>query len=461
MLVSPRVRLAPDAADTEGPAACFLAGAYGLTARPWQALVVGDWLAVRADGTWASPRCGLSVPRQNGKNGALEIRELFGMVELGERIIHTAHEVKTARKAFRRLLEFFDSAAYPELRALVREVRRTNGQEAILLTNGAQVEFIARSRGSGRGYSGDLLVADEAQAMTDEELAALLPILSTSLNPQLILTGTPPGPRESGEVFNRFRESALSGTPKLTWSEWSAEPEGDFRDRAVWSATNPELGGLLLPDTVEGEFDAMDIEFFARERLGVWFPKVTADPVMELPGWLALNVGVRPLTDAAWSVEVALDRSRATIGAAWHVDDRPHVEIVEDGPGVAWVPARLAELAGRYGTRSVVVDAGTEAAGLVTALEAAGLTVTAVNSAARVQACGTFFDAATSGRLTHNGDPAIAAALAAARWKDVGEGGRVFSRRRSAGDIAALYAVALALHGLVNAAPVESEFFLL
>jgi len=31
----------------------------------------------RRDGKWASPRCGLAVPRQNGKNGIIEMRELM------------------------------------------------------------------------------------------------------------------------------------------------------------------------------------------------------------------------------------------------------------------------------------------------------------------------------------------------------------------------------------------------
>lgn len=35
------------------------------------------------------------------------------------------------------------------------EIRRTNGQEAIVLDNGGSVQFIARSRGSGRGFTVD------------------------------------------------------------------------------------------------------------------------------------------------------------------------------------------------------------------------------------------------------------------------------------------------------------------
>ena len=77
-----------------------------------------------------------------------------------EAFLHTAHEVKTTRKAFKRLKHFFGeivndpNAKFPELNALVTEIRSTNGQEAIYLSTGGSVEFIARSKGSGRGFHG-------------------------------------------------------------------------------------------------------------------------------------------------------------------------------------------------------------------------------------------------------------------------------------------------------------------
>ena len=46
----------------------FLANAYGLTPDPWQTIVLMCWLAVDKAGRFLSGRCGLAVPRQNGKN---------------------------------------------------------------------------------------------------------------------------------------------------------------------------------------------------------------------------------------------------------------------------------------------------------------------------------------------------------------------------------------------------------
>src|SRR5690606_7171925 len=176
---------------------------------------------------------------QNGKNAVIEIRELYGMIALGERFLHTAHEVKTARKAFLRLAGFFQNALeWPELAAMAKEIRRTNGQEAIVLTNGASIEFVARSRGSARGYTVDVLVMDEAQELTDEQLEALLPTISSAPtgNPQQLLAGTPPGPGTPGEVFTRTRSAGVEGKdPRLCWHEWSVDGEYNVADHALWA----------------------------------------------------------------------------------------------------------------------------------------------------------------------------------------------------------------------------------
>ena len=146
---------------------------------------MSDWLRVRA-GRWASLDCGLSCPRQNGKNAILEVYELFVTVGLGRRVLHTAHEVKTGRKHFRRLRYFFGERAadpgaeFQELNKFVREIRNVNGQEGIYLTNGGSIELVARSKSSGRGFTVDTLVCDEAQELTDDELQAINPSISAA-----------------------------------------------------------------------------------------------------------------------------------------------------------------------------------------------------------------------------------------------------------------------------------------
>ena len=130
----PRHRVAAAYSVSAGGDAGELGRAYGLTPDPWQQQVLDDWLAVGSNGRLASGVCGVFVPRQNGKNAILEVVELFKATIQGRRILHTAHELKSARKAFMRLRSFFENERqFPDLYRMVKSIRATNGQEAIVL----------------------------------------------------------------------------------------------------------------------------------------------------------------------------------------------------------------------------------------------------------------------------------------------------------------------------------------
>lgn len=407
----PRVRLEPRAKWSDGDDACFLAASYGLTPDPWQSLVIVSWLGRKPDGKLASGRCGLAVPRQNGKNGILEIVELFKMVVEGRKILHTAHEVKTARKAFIRLASFFENPRkWPELAAMVVEIRRTNGQEAIVLNNGGSCEFVARSRGSGRGFTVDDLVCDEAQELTDEQLEALLPTISAapSGDPQQIFTGTPPGPNSPGEVFTRVRNQGVAGKEKrLSWHEWSVEGTVDVSDRALWVLTNPGLGIRLNVSVIEDELAAMTEAGFARERLGRWESDSVIGEV-DPKTWAALAT-TEPPTDGrtVYGVKFSPDGAVVALAVCLRPDDDtpPHVELVEhksmrDGLGwlVAWLTAR------HEGAAQIVVDGKAHAGALVEALRnervPARVLITPTTDQVTT-AHPMFLGAIQSGRLTH------------------------------------------------------------
>jgi phage terminase large subunit-like protein len=424
----------------------------------WQAQVLEDWLA-RAGraGKFASLTCGLSVPRQNGKNAILEMRELFGMIQLGEKFLHTAHEVKTARKAFIRLASFFENTRkWPELADLVKDIRRTNGQEAIVLTNGGSVEFVARSKGSGRGFTVDVLVCDEAQELSDDALEALMPTTSAAPlgNPQWIFTGTPPGPTANGEVFTRTREDALSGkSSRLAWHEWSCTGSADLDDPSSASSANPAIGGRLQWDVIQGERARFSDEGFARERLGMW-DSAGSQRVISADSWKV--VAAANLQDDGGEVSIAIDvspdRSTATIAsAAWTTDDIPYVDVIESRRGEAdWGVAKFVELVERHNVRAVVIDAASNANTLIDPLRQFGVTVTVTNARQMSVACGMFYDAVMEQTVRHLDQPLLNSALAAARKRPIGDGGWGWSRKNSESDITPVTASTLALWGLLS-----------
>lgn len=447
----PRVRVAPPAHGSDADDAAFLSSSYGLTPDDWQLLVLDDWLGVRRDGRYSSLTCGLSVPRQNGKNGIIEVRELYGMVVAGEKFLHTAHEVKTARKAFLRLCSFFENSRnYPELAELVLDIRRTNGQEAVLLKNGGSVEFVARSKGSGRGFTVDVLVMDEAQELSDDALEALMPTTSAAPlgNPQWILTGTPPGPNANGEVFTRTRVEALEGKSKrLSWHEWSCEGDVDLDDRANWHRANPALGGRLQLDVVEGERARFSDDGFARERLGMWASSLSG-AVIGADTWrLRADEESRAVDRLALAIDVAPDRSTASVSlAGQRADGEWHVELDEQRNGVGWLAAHLERRCKANPIRAVVIDGISPEAHLVDDLKARGIKVTTTMTRDMTSACAAFYDGAMEGWLHHIDQPQLNLALSVARKRGVGDAW-AWNRKNATSDITPLVACTLALWG--------------
>ncbi len=453
---APRLRVAPRAVETYGDLAGDFSANYGLTPDDWQRLILDDWLG-ETKGRWASLTCGLSVPRQNGKNGALEMRELFGMVGRRETMLHTAHQVKTAQKHFRRLKHFFGTrvddptARFPELNALVAELRNVNGQEAIYLHNGASVEILARSQGSGRGFTVDVIVCDEAQDMSDDDLEALLSTSSASPlgNPQWIFTGTPPGPKANGEVFARVRAEALEGKSKrLSWLEWSCDTDVDLDSREAWHVANPALGGRLQAEVVEGERARFSDDGFARERLGMWGGS-SAVAVIDSVSWSVVADPASMAVDRlALAVDVAPDRSVASVALAGvRHDGMWHVELDEQRAGTGWVVPWVAARCERNTVRAVVVDALSPAASMLEEFRAAKVRVTTTTGRDMANACGQFFDAVMERRVMHTDQPQVNVSLSTARKRSLLGDAWAWNRKNVTSDITPIVAETLALWG--------------
>lgn len=276
----PRIKVEPPRFSTDGEDAALLMDEYGYKLDEWQQDILNCWLGKSEDNHYNVTSAGLSIPRQNGKNVCLEAREFFGLVINGEKILHTAHQVRTSKKSFRRLAAMFTDKRHPEVTDIVKNIRYTNGEECIELDNGGCIEFSARSRQAARGFDGiSLVVYDEAQELTDDQVEAIMATLSASATGtrQLIYTGTPPYPGCPGEVFKRRRSVCLNDPSKRDcWHEWSVFAESiediNVADPSLWYMCNPALGIRLSEEFTAEEQKTMSIDGFARERLGWWSP---------------------------------------------------------------------------------------------------------------------------------------------------------------------------------------------
>lgn len=366
----PRISVEPPRMTSDGGDAAMLMEAYGCQLDPWQRTVIDCWLGRDEDRQYNVTSAGLAVPRQNGKNVCLEARELFGLAILGEHILHTAHQVVTSKKSFRRLAAMFTDKRHPELAALVRNIRWTNGEEGIELINGGCIEYATRSRERGRGFDGvSLLVYDEAQELTDDQMEAVMATLAASAtdNRQIIYTGTPPYPGCPGEAFRR-RRIICTTDPGIhdAWHEWSVEAESvdaiDLSDRALWAQANPALGRRLTEQFTEEELRTLPTDGFARERLGWWSPVLTHRETYAIPVeiWDACkSTEQKPDGKTAYGIKFSADGSEVCLCGAVIPEAGPaRISMIERKPtstGTRWLAQWLNE---RYNRASCVVIDG-------------------------------------------------------------------------------------------------------
>lgn len=300
----------------------------GRHAYDWQRFLVDAMMAKNKQGLWVHMNFGYSVPRQNGKNEVVAIRELKGL-EDGERILHTAHRTTTSAAAFNRLLAILEESGYEE-KTDFKSIKAT-GREKIELIGGGLIEFRTRTSTGGLGESFDLLVIDEAQEYTDDQRSALMYTIAASQNPQTIYTGTPPTPISSGTVFTNLRESTLFGVSENNgWAEWSVEKQSDIRDKKLWYQTNPSLGLRVSERNIQAEVGDDDIDFNI-QRLGLWIQYNQKSAISENE-WNELEVDKVPELKGKLFAGIKFGHDGANIALSIAVkteDDKVFVETID------------------------------------------------------------------------------------------------------------------------------------
>lgn len=470
----PRILAVPPSVSSAGDEAVDLCRMAGLHLDPWEAFVLSRSLGERPDGKWSAFEVGLIVSRQNGKGAILEGRELAGAFLLGERlIIHSAHQFDTSLEAFRRLLFLIENT--PELSRRVKRVSRSHGEEGIELMSRQRIRFRTRTKGGGRGFTGDCLILDEAMILPEDAHGALLPTLSARPNPQVWYTGSAVDQQvhEHGIVLARIRERGHAGDdPSLAYFEWSPDATLDtvesIADQSeTWAQANPGLGIRISTEHVERERRSMDPRTFAVERLGVGaWPATGGDDGQVIPveSWLGLvDIDSQPSGPVAFAFDITPDRSMAAISSAGRRSDGLwHGETVEHVRGTGRIVDRLVELTEAHDNVGVACDGAGPAGSLLPELLNRGVNVTAVTAKQYAQACGRLYDAVEQAVLRHLGTPELTSAIRGVTQRVLGGDAWAWSRKHSLVDISPLVAITLALwlSGSQAPAPVPRAFSL-
>lgn len=480
----PRLWYLPPAVSYEpGTEAVQLSASAGLVLDDWQAWALTASMGIAADDRWAAFEVGMIISRQNGKNAVLEARELAALFLTDEPLtIHTAHEFKAAQEQFRRLRSTIENRR--SLIKRVKSITTSHGDEAIELlptptlimgSGGKYVKrsvaprlrFLARSRGSGRSFTCDLLVWDEAMILSEEQVGAAMPTLSAVWNPQLWYTGSAgdqtsvqlarvrgrgvaADQRRRADTGSLVARPTMSAPDSLAYFEWSIDPCHEYcrkicpihRDRVnclsscqpacpdhddphdprSWARANPGLGIRISTEHVQREMASMSPsgvmvcppDTFARERLtvGNWPTDENAWAVIAESTWDACadENSQRPEPPLCICPDVTPDGSAGSIAIAGRRPDGKMVVEIAEGDhqsGTAWMVPRLKYLQSRltrkYRPCAIVIDKSGPAHILLDDCAAAGLTIETPTLNEVGQAFGIFYRAVQDRDIVHLG----------------------------------------------------------
>lgn len=428
----PNILTHPPRIGTYGQEAVELAASAGLEMDPWQCLSLDNMLGYREDYTWSAFEVALITGRQNGKDGVLEARELWGLfLSPDDRlIIHSAHLFDTSIRHFNRVLSLIEDT--PELDRFLSahrgRVARSHGEEGIeIYRDGAlrELRFRTRTKSGGRGWSCDCLILNEAMILEGTTVGAILPTLSAVPNPQVIYAASA-GNKQS-TALGRVRSRGMGAQtksgfryatdPRLCYMEWSITPCSQFckpdceehdqrpfrydprmseeqrqrklqRLAASYAKANPawgiRIGGMDNPEKswehVESERRIMDPDEFDRERLGIGDYPVDVDSwqvIDELSWKTCCDVSSDPETPYVFAIGLSTDRKNGCISVAGrNAQEKIHTEITgrdvldyRPGEGERWIVARMVELYNTWEPACIVIDKATPAGALVKELK--------------------------------------------------------------------------------------------
>jgi len=498
-LVCPDHWSGPDWVYTDGPAVAELCAAANFGPDPQQELGLDLIFAVGANGLPASFSFCVICCRQNLKTGLLKQAALGWLYITDERlVVWSAHELSTTTEAQRELGEMMQDTPALAKRMPVQKNRgiyEDNNKTRIELVHSGftqQIRFKARQKTGGRGLSGDKVVLDEAFALEPSHVGSLLPTMAARPHGQVLYASS--AGLMNSEILRDVRDRGRSGaSPRMFYLEWGGawrdckDPDclhpkdAEARaldcaldDRVLWRRNNPTIStGRISEQTIADLRQELPPAEFARECMGKWddVGEDSGPPAINVRTWLskALNMPETPApARAALVIDVAPDRSRASIGVAGAVGDRVLL-LSHTKAGFDWVVPKLVQMRdkGDLAMLEIALHPTGQAGVLLAALAEAGFETTKkppgeepgrvrhLTSSDVARGCATLQHAVVEQRIAHLGQDEITDAVAVARTRLLPSESESWDRRDQAFEISPVVSIATALHrwDLVTAAP--------
>lgn len=396
----------------------------------------------------------VSWPRRAGKTTSVWCWILGRCEEIpDQQWITTAQSGVKARDRFMAVARTLDRW-YPHEAGGPR-VLRGAGHEALEWANGSRLSVVAPKAESFRGDGANVYV-DEPQELdpsqSEDLRQGVMPLLDTLEDGQIVLSGTP------GRVRAGWYWSALvagrAGAAGYALSEHAAPEHADVDDEATWWATHPGLrAGMTTIDKLRARRAGMSAGQWSMEYLGIWPPDLSTS-ALDLEAWGRSEVAVLPRPDRfGLAFDVAPDGSSAALCGAWRDEGgTAHLGVLEHRHGTSWLARAAHDVAKRHKVpvRYDAIGANHGVAAEVDRLRGVRL-VSSTHRDAMGAAQRLASDLA-EGRLRHFGQASLTTAAQGAAWRQ-SEGGRLFARKASAGDVSPLVAASLALWEFDTAKP--------
>lgn len=437
------------------------ANALGTPLMPWQQLVARVATERRADAPdeYRYKLVILTVPRQSGKTTLMRtVLAQRALMNTGRRAFYTAQTGKDAAARWMDLVKAIDAGP---LRGRVTK-RLAIGSQALVFPNGSTISPFAPTPKSLHGYTPHDVMCDEVfafdSAQGNDLMGAIGPAQVTINSRQLWLVSTM-GTRDSTflhEWVELGRLAVDDPAAAVAYFEWSMTPGADPYDPEAWKF-HPALGHTITLESLA--------ELSANHSRGEWLrafmntQSVTSEAVIPPEHVTATATGQTPppsTSDLALAFEVARDRSRSCIWAAWidPATGAPALRLVRADAGSAWLAPALAALRTEWRPRVIGADrGGPPTRDVLDELTAdyPTLEFTVLQTNDFATACDAIVHRFANASISHDGSAPLADSIAAAVTKPMGQGW-VWDRVKSRGPIPDLIAATVALR-LIERAP--------
>ena len=441
--------------DTRGGEAILLYNQSSRKLLEWQEAQLYDIMAVNEDGLWTHIKYGYSIPRRNGKSEIAIARCIWGLIH-DEAVLYTAHLTNTSTASFLKIVNILGEMGYVENDDI--KVTRQKGGEQIKMLKGGKgfINFRTRTGTGGLGEGYDLLVIDEAQEYTTDQQTALQYTVTSSMNPQTLLFGTPPTTVSKGTVFPKYRQDVLTGkTQDNGWAEWGVRKLSPVDDVELWYECNPSLGLIMTERSVRGEDNSDEVDYNI-QRLGLWltYNQKSAISRDEWRKLIAERTELPAEPRIFYGVKFAKGTSNVSLAAAVKLSDgNIFVEAIDCRPtreGNAWIMPYLRN----PHTAEVVIDGANGQTVLADEMKAAGIKKKPIlpKVAEIIEANTMFEQAVLSGTLRHSDQPSLEQIAANVEHRAIGSnGGFGYVSILEGADVSLLDAVLLAHHSCATA----------